>query len=166
MLLKNVMIKDVKTCRVWDTLNTPAQLMWDHACGCIPVLDENSRVVGIITDRDICMAAYTQGRTLRDMQVRSAMSKQVESCRPLDTLAMAEEVMKSNKIRRLPVVDVEGRLVGIVSLDDIAREAVRQREAMVRDISEAEVGRTLAGICEASLARPRKPRAAADSLPV
>lgn len=165
MLLKNVMIKDVKTCRVWDTLNTPAQLMWDHACGCIPVLDENSRLVGILTDRDICMAAYTQGKTLRDIAVKSAMSKQVRSCRPLDTLAMAEEVMKTNKIRRLPVVDVDGRLVGIVSLDDIAREAVRQREAMVRDINEAEVGRTLAGICEAAPAWPSKPRAEAGSRP-
>ena len=80
----------------------------------------------MLTDRDICMAAYTQGRPLGEMQVSSAMSRQLFSCRPEDSLAKAEEIMRTNRIRRLPVIDADRHLVGILSLDDIAREATRE----------------------------------------
>jgi CBS domain-containing protein len=148
MKLKNLMAKDVKTCRVWDDLNTAAQIMWDHDCGCVPVLDDMSKLVGMLTDRDICMAAYTQGKPLREMQVKSAMSKTVHTCSLQDTLSVAENLMQAHKVRRLPVLDGQGLLVGIISLHDIAREAVRQRSAMSREVSDDEVGRTLAKICE------------------
>jgi CBS domain-containing protein len=162
MKVKDVMIKEVKTCRVGESVNTAAKLMWDHACGCAPVLDDSSKVAGIITDRDICMAAYTQGKPLQDIPVRSAMSKVVRYCAPQDTLIMAENIMKTNQVRRLPVLDDAGNLVGIISLDDIAREARCQREAMIRDVNEAEVGKTLAGICDKKPGEAAKARGTAS----
>ncbi len=146
MRVKEVMTEGVKSCRVEDFLNVPAQLMWDNDCGCIPVLDGSGRVCGIITDRDICIAAYTQGKTLQEIPVVSAMSREVWSCSPSDSLAAAERLMAEKKVRRLPVIDSEGKLAGIISLHDVAREAVRQRECIRRQVGDDEVGRTLAGI--------------------
>ena len=60
MKIKDVMTPNVRTCFMSDSLATAAQLMWDHDCGCVPVLSEDARVVGMLTDRDICMAAYFQ----------------------------------------------------------------------------------------------------------
>jgi CBS-domain-containing membrane protein len=158
------MIKDVKACRMWDSLNVAAQLMWDHGCGSVPVLDANSKVAGMLTDRDICMAAYTQGKALREILVSSAMSKVVHFAKPEDNLVVAEGIMKAGKVRRLPILDADGRLAGIISLDDIAKVAVRQREAMTREVHEAEVGRTLAGICEKETVKAvNKPRPAASA---
>jgi CBS domain-containing protein len=130
--------------------------MWDNDCGCVPVVDQKRRVVGIITDRDVCMAAYTQGGPLRALRVSSAMSKQVYSCKPEDTLTAAEESMRAKQIRRLPVTDADGLLVGIVSLNDIAREAQHERSQAKREITTDEVGVTLAAVCS-----PRSHRAVA-----
>ena len=57
-----------------DSLNRAAQIMWERRCGCVPVIDAG-RVVGLLTDRDVCMAAYTQGRRIDDIAVTTAMSR-------------------------------------------------------------------------------------------
>src|SRR5262245_37012585 len=160
MRIADIMTRDVKACRIEDCLNEAARIMWDHRCGCVPVLDENRKVAGMLTDRDICMAAYTQGKALWDLSVRSAMSKVVHVARAGDSIKTAEDIMKDNRIRPLPVLDAEGALVGLISLDDIAKAAQRQKEAMTRDLGEAEVGRTLAVVCDRTpAAGPGKPPA-------
>lgn len=166
MRVKEVMTEDVKSCRVEDSLNVPAQLMWDHDCGCVPVLEGNGKVRAIITDRDICMAAYTQGKPLREIPVASAMSREVWSASPSDSLAAAERLMAEKKVRRLPIVDSEGKLVGIVSLHDVAREAVRQRECIRRQVGDDEVGKTLAGIAIKAQARTKTAGAPRAAVPV
>jgi CBS domain-containing protein len=148
MNVGQLMTRGVNTCQPQDSLYTAAKLMWDGNCGSVGVIGDGG-VIGMLTDRDICMAAYTQGRTLSEMQVSSAMSKKLFSCRPEDTLATAEEVMRTNRIRRLPVIDADGHLVGILSLDVIAREAARKRKGKGRvEITAKEVCDTLAGVCE------------------
>jgi len=149
MNVGQLMTQNVRTCHSEDTLHTAAQIMWDNDCGCVPVTDADRRVVGMLTDRDICMAAYTQGGPLRALKVSSAMSKKLHACKPEDSLATAEEILRANQIRRLPVVDHEGRLVGIVSLNDLAREAEgeRTRGAKMREVTVEEIGATLAAIC-------------------
>jgi CBS-domain-containing membrane protein len=147
------MQRDVKTCRADDTLHTAAQVMWDHDCGCAPVVDRDGHVVGMLTDRDICMAAYTRGMPLDGVEVQDAMSHGVSACQPQDTLADAERMMRDNQVHRLPVVDAGGRIVGIVSLNDLAQEASRETLARKRAISFGEVGETLAAVC-----RPRSAR--------
>ncbi len=148
MNVGQLMTQDVRACRPEDTLDTAAQIMWDNDCGCVPVVDANRRVVGMLTDRDICMAAYTQGGPLRALLASSAMAKKVFSCKPEDTLEAAEEIMRANQIRRLPVVDAEGRLLGIISLNDIAREAERERTRRRKEVTTDEIGLTLAAICK------------------
>ena len=123
MNVEQVMTTDVMTCRPGDNLNSAARIMWEHDCGCVPVVDDNERVVGMITDRDICMAAYTQGRPLQALGVAGAMSRSVCCCKPADRLETAEELMRTHQVRRLPVMDDQGRLVGILSLGDLARQA-------------------------------------------
>ena len=146
MKVDQVMTRDVKICRPEDTLNEAARLMWDHACGCLPVVDESERVIGILTDRDVAMAAYTQGKALKDLTVRIAMSQEVASCRLGDLLETAEKVMQARQVRRLPVLGFEDRLVGIISLSDIAREAEQRKGGRSKDLSPNVIGHTLAAV--------------------
>ena len=148
MKVQELMRSDVKTCRREDTLERAAQIMWENDCGCIPVVDQELRAVGIITDRDACMGAYTQGRPLWDVPVSTAMSRQVWFCRPEDTISAAEKILQEKRIRRLPVVDAGGRLVGVLSLNDIACEAARERTQKRKDVSDSEIGEVLSSICE------------------
>ncbi len=140
MKIDKLMVKNVLTCLAEDNLCVPARSMWDGDCGSIPVVDSKSRVIGMITDRDICMAAYTQGKPLQSIRVQSAMSKELVCCKSSDSLEQAEELMRRQKVRRLPVVDAEKRLIGLLSLHDVARAALSEppatREARLRDAGQ------------------------------
>ncbi|HVW70006.1 MAG TPA: CBS domain-containing protein [Steroidobacteraceae bacterium] len=151
MQVNEIMSRNVQTCRPDDSLEHAARLMWDYDCGCLPVCESNGpqRVVGIITDRDICMGALFQGKPLRDLLVRDSMARQLVTCQATQPLTRAESTMKSARIRRLPVVDDEGALIGMLSLADFAREAAAQQsQTGQRAITEVEVNDTLACICE------------------
>jgi CBS domain-containing protein len=149
MHVENVMKRDVKTCRREDFLDAAARTMWEHDCGCVPVVDDEGHVVGMLTDRDICMAAYTRGATLASLRVDGAMATTVYCCGPKDSLATAERTMRTNQIRRLPVTATDGRLVGILSLNDLAREAANGHGRKAKaDVTPREVSDTLAAICE------------------
>jgi CBS domain-containing protein len=143
-----VMTRRVVSCRPNDTLATAAGLMWDHDVGCLPVVDADGQVVGMITDRDMCMAAYTRGARLAEVLVSSAMSRTVYVCSPEQSVAQAEELMRLDRIRRTPVVDRRGRLLGILSLADLAREAVHQKRRKYGEPLDAEVTSTLAAVSE------------------
>ena len=121
MNVAEIMTKNVASCRMGDSLNRAAQVMWEGRIGCLPVLDEGECVVGMLTDRDICMAAYTQGKRLDDIAATTSMSGPVQSCLPSATVEEAEDAMMAHAVHRLVVVDADGHLQGLVSLDDIAR---------------------------------------------
>ena len=143
MKVEQLMTRNVETCREDDRLSRAAQIMWEHDCGVVPVLatgDGTGKVVGMLTDRDVCMAAYTQGRALEGIPVRSARSRDLCSCRPSDAIAVALKVMETNQIRRLPVLDHEDRLVGVLSLADIGREATREHGVAKVEVTAAAVG--------------------------
>jgi CBS domain-containing protein len=146
LALGDVMSRDPRTCAPSDTLHRAAQIMWEGDCGCVPVVDSSSRVVGMITDRDVCMAAYTQGLALWQIPVSSAASQGVVAVRDSDTLDYAERQMQRHRLRRLPVLDAEGRVVGILSLSDLARSAVRGDHGRGGVRAEG-VARTLEAIC-------------------
>jgi CBS domain-containing protein len=120
--VEDVMTKEVVSCYMDDSLNRAAQIMWERDCGSVPVIDLKARVIGIITDRDACMAAYTQGRGLSDLTVASACSHTVKTCMKDDSLAQAEALMNRAQVHRLPVVDRDGTLVGMLSLSAIVRQ--------------------------------------------
>jgi CBS domain-containing protein len=123
MKVAEIMTKEVATCAPGDGLSRAAQLMWDHRCGCLPVLDGAGAVVGLITDRDVCMAAFTQGRRLDDITVDTAMSRPALTCTPVANIEDAEDTMMAHAVRRLVVVDSAGQLAGLVSIDDVARRS-------------------------------------------
>jgi CBS domain-containing protein len=146
--VKDIMTTNVRKCFTSDSLATAAQLMWEHDCGCVPVLNEDARVVGMITDRDICMAAFFQGTPLSGIKVSTVMSRQLFDCTSDDDLSAAERIMREKKVRRLPVLNEGGRLVGLLSLSDIARDADEEytRGAANRYVSDAEVARLAAAV--------------------
>ncbi len=147
MKVKELMTTDVKSCPGYSTLKTAAQTMWEHDIGCVPIVDKENHVIGILTDRDISMSAYFQGLPLTGALVTSAMSKEVFSCRPEDDIAAAEKLMREKQVRRLPVVDTQGRLVGVISLNDIAREAAQEAEMRKpRQVSDAEITQLMASV--------------------
>lgn len=151
MKVEDLMTQDVGACRAYDAADKVAKVMWEQDCGAVPVVDQDRRVVAMLTDRDICMAALTQGRALSEIRVSSAMSKNLWACRRDDDLANAEAVMRKHKVRRLPVVDADGKLAGILSLSDLARAAVRPKQGKTRKkgVELTDVGQTLGAISAA-----------------
>lgn len=119
MNVEAVMTRDPKTCTTTDTLHRAANLMWEADCGVIPVVDANGRLRGLVTDRDVCMAAYTQGKAPHDIQVESVMSKLLFTLAPTDSIQSAIQLFKERQVRRAPVVNGIGALVGILSIADI-----------------------------------------------
>jgi CBS domain-containing protein len=123
--VRQVMKSSPVTCSPDDSLNRAAQVLWESNCGAVPVVNAEGNVVGILTDRDICMAAYTRGQPLAALDVASTMSKSVYACTPADSLGHAARIMAKEQVRRLPVLE-DGKLVGIVALADIARHIAKQ----------------------------------------
>jgi CBS domain-containing protein len=146
MQIAQLMTRTIQTCHQTDSLELAAKLMWEHDIGVLPVLDDFGMLVGIITDRDMCMAAYMQRQPLHALPVSVAMSKHVISCRPDDHDALVAGLMARHKVRRIPVVDDDQRPIGMVSLNDLALASAHGRE-----IPEREVVGTLASISEHGL---------------
>jgi CBS domain-containing protein len=117
--VKDIMTTDVKSCRPDRTLLSAAVAMHRGDCRSLPVVDEAGRPVAVITDGDICEIGATDPRPLRDILVSEAMSCEVFTCRPEDDIRHVLGTMKRNRVRHLPVVDQEGRMVGVVSLTDV-----------------------------------------------
>ena len=155
MNVERLMNKSVVTCAPEDTLDQVAALLWEWDYGMLPVCDSGTKELrGTITDRDICMHAHLKNRALAQMQVADAMSDRVRTCLSTDSLAEAEAIMRLARVRRLPVVDVKGHLVGIISLADLAREAAREDKLERPDLTLLEVGETLSRICASQLPVP------------
>ncbi len=151
MIVEQLMTREVKVCSESDSLNRAAQLMWESDCGCIPVISSNGdgKVTGVVTDRDIAMAAYTQGKRLWAIPVTEAMAHTVIACHANDGISQAEAMMRDSQVRRLPVLDQNEQLVGILSLNDIAQEARREASAGKRaEVTEDAVAETLAYVCQ------------------
>lgn len=152
--VRSLMTAAVRTCRVEDCLADAARVLWDDDCGALPVLS-NDRVVGMLTDRDVCMATYTQGKSPAELRVEAAMSRQLFSCAPDESVGSALGIMSDKRVRRLPVIDAEGELVGVLSLADVARWA----RSLTNPAIDSALTETLAAICAR---RPKTAVAAAE----
>lgn len=146
MKVEKLMSTNIKTCSPHQTLADAAEIMWKHDCGCVPVVDANGRVAGMLTDRDICMSAYLKGTLLHTIPIQEAMSQHVLSCRPNDSIETAEALMRRAQVRRLPVSDASGRLLGVLSLNDIAIAAEREQKTRTPEIHLKDVALTLSAV--------------------
>jgi CBS domain-containing protein len=146
MNVEELMSKPVTTVVAQDMLNIAAQRMWDRDCGVVPVVGGDGRLVGIITDRDICMAAWSKGQPLSAIHVEDAMSRHVFSVKPDQDIDLAERLMAEKQVRRVPVVDANDEPIGILSMNDVAREAARGGSKLKEGIGR--VIQTLAAICQ------------------
>ena len=137
-------MRDVHTCRPDTNLAMAAMQMWDGDFGVLPVLD-GAKVVGMVTDRDICMATAMKNKAPTDIRVDEVIGGQVFACSPDTEIHEALKIMRQNKVRRLPIVDaVNRRLAGMLSLNDIALEAQRADHA---ELSAEDVEETMRAIC-------------------
>ncbi len=135
--VRDVMSAAVRTCHADDTLAVAARIMWEQDCGFVPVTDGVGRLVGVVTDRDACMSSYTQGKSLLAIPVSAAMATRVVTLHAADPLERAHELLRTHHLRRLPVVDGDHHVLGVVSLKDLAAQALAaDRPAALRDVAQ------------------------------
>jgi CBS domain-containing protein len=130
MLVKDLMTKDVVSCRPDNNLAQLAEVMWKQRCGALPIVDGSGRVMGIITDRDISIALGTRNIRASDVLARDVSPPGYVSCRPDSDVRDALRTMATQEASRLPVVDEGGHLVGILSIDDIIFRAGGGRSSL------------------------------------
>jgi CBS domain-containing protein len=151
MRVKNVMTKNPSCCVPSDAAPRAASIMRDEDTGIVPVIDneQSQRIVGVVTDRDLCMNVVAESRDPATVAVEQCMTTTVVTCTPNDAVEKATELMQENQIRRVIVVDEQRRLQGIVSMADLVERA---------DIKTAVTHDTLKKV-SAPTADPSKPRA-------
>jgi CBS domain-containing protein len=148
MRVQDVMTDSPCACGVNDSANEAARIMWEHDCGAVPILDDGGRVAGIVTDRDICIAAYFRGVPLHAIPVSEIMCADVSTCHAGDDLSAAEKTMRDRQVNRLPVVEDGAALVGMLSLCDLT-QGVKRAGALKKDAKEGqELLETVAAIRE------------------
>ena len=158
MKVKKVMTPNVQAIWLTESLADAAKLMWENDCGVLPIIKDGRKVIGMITDRDICMAMAMRDTNPSRVSVEEVMTGQVYSINSEDNIDQALQTMREHKIRRLPVVNAEGELEGILSMNDLALNA---KVAKAGSISYADVVKTYQAICEHQL--PAAEAAAAAS---
>src|SRR5436190_8358445 len=121
MKVRDIMTTDVRACDPAASLAEAATIMWEHDCGAVPLVNGAGQVAGIITDRDICMALATKNRLASDITVGEVSTGHVHSCSPDADVSAALDLMRREQLRRLPVTDEGGVLVGIIALADVVR---------------------------------------------
>ena len=151
MRVRHAMTKDPTSCVPSDTAQNAASIMRDEDAGIVPVIEneQSQKVIGVVTDRDLCMNVVAAGRDPRTVRVEECMTTTVVTCSPNDSVQKSTELMKENQIRRVVVVDESRKLLGIVSLADVVGRA---------DLKTAETHDTLKTV-SAATAEPSKPRA-------
>lgn len=147
MKIEKLMSRAVRACAPTDNLATAAHHMWEGDLGLVPVVDGEGRPVGVLTDRDICMSALLNGARLEEIPVARSMSRQVATVRADGSLQEALDLMRERRVRRLPVVDADGRIAGVLSIADLARSWSRHEEVEEDVLLASDLARTLADIC-------------------
>lgn len=147
MKVEDIMTREVQCCGPDTNLAAAATMMWDSDCGVLPILNVQGQVMGMITDRDICMAASTRNRTPSALTVWETSSGKAITCRLDDDIRTALALMEEGRVRRLPVVDDDGTIRGMLSMNDLVLAAGEHRGRSVPELSAEDVMKTLKAIC-------------------
>jgi CBS domain-containing protein len=148
MEVKEIMTANPAYCTPDTKLQEVAKMLLDHDCGCIPVVEgeRSMKPLGVITDRDICCRVVALGKNPLKMTVGDCMSGNVVTVTPEMSLDDCCLIMEENQVRRLPVVDAQGRCCGMVSQADIAQYAPRNKTAeVVKEVSKHTTAATSPG---------------------
>ncbi len=153
MKVNEVMTKSPAYCTTDTNLGAAAEIMWRRNCGFLPVLSPQQSVVGVVTDRDMCIAMATRNQLPGQVTVREVSSTVTHSCRPDDDLQAALRTMADKGVRRLPVIDATGKLEGVLSVDDIILRADSQVPGA---LAPADVVSALRKLYESQLRQERR----------
>jgi len=123
MRVQDLMMKSPKSCSPTTNLARVSELLWSGNCGALPVVDASGSVLGVITDRDVCLALGWKNVRPSELTAEQAMSRQVAMCKSSDEIHTALGIMRTRKVRRIPVGGETGKLAGILSLSDLVFQA-------------------------------------------
>ena len=148
MHVNELMTRNIATCGADNSLESIAMQMWQSDCGAIPVLDNSNSPIGVITDRDIAMSAALNHKPLWELSASQLLDGRTTfTCREGDNVKSALRTMWAQHVRRLPVVDDSGSLIGMISMDDIIARAERgSRGAPPPDLSFDDAMSTLKSV--------------------
>lgn len=147
MRVKEVMSDGARVCDLNASLADAAKTMWEADCGVLPVLKDGQEVVGLITDRDICMAMAMRDCNPDAVSAEEVITGVVYSVTPEDDVRTALQTMQEHKVRRLPVVSSEGELKGMLSMNDIVLRAEEGDDPGNPELAYADVLNTYKAIC-------------------
>ena len=148
MKVKELMTPNAKAIWLTESLTDAAKLMWENDCGVLPVIKDGRKVIGMITDRDICMAVAMRDTNPSSVSIEEVMTGQVYAVKPDDDVDQALQTMRDHKIRRLPVLNPEGELEGLLSMNDIVLQAKTPKGAAPGTIKYNDVVETYQAICQ------------------
>ena len=148
MKVKDIMMGTPYYCQPDTNLASATEVMWNANCGFLPVMSTDGRVIGVITDRDICIALGTRNRPAGEVTVAEVLTGKLYTCAPDDDIHMALQTLKEVAVRRLPVVSQDGTLVGVLSMDDILLRAEPSSLGKEPELSNDEVVRTFRSITQ------------------
>ena len=161
MKVKEVMMGTPYTCRKETNLGEATELMWKANCGFLPVMGDDGKVCGVVTDRDICIALGTRNKVAGEVTVGEVTGNKLFACSPEDEIHVALLTMRDGHVRRLPVVDSNGKVAGVLSMDDILPHAEPAGSGKVVELSTDEVVRTYRAINQRELPQVVKKQTAA-----
>jgi len=142
MKCKEIMTKDPVCCLPDDEVQKAAKLMKDENVGVIPIIEdeETKGLLGIVTDRDLALRVVAENRDIISTRIKDVMTTGAVSCQPDDDLQKALEAMEKNQVRRIPVVDTNQKIVGIIAQADVATRLGEPEStaAVVEEISKSQ----------------------------
>jgi CBS domain-containing protein len=137
-----VMTKNPVCCLPTDLVSKAAELMKSKDIGPVPIIEneQTRKLVGIVTDRDLALKIVAEGRDPKSTKTEAVMTRKVVTCRAEDDLQKALDAMSGHKLRRIPVVDNDNAIVGIIAQADVATRVDQPEKtaAMVRGISQSD----------------------------
>jgi CBS domain-containing protein len=125
MNVRDAMIKSPAHCSPDTNLAAAVEIFWKRNCGVLPIVDSGEKLVGVVTDRDICVALGTRNRLPSEITVKDVTSGKIVACKADDEVRTALAMMAKAKVRRLPVIDAGGKLQGVVLPSELDRQGLR-----------------------------------------
>ncbi len=153
MKVKEIMVGKPASCTADTNLCAAVEILWNRNCGILPIVNAQQKVVGVVTDRDMCTALGTRNRLPAEITVGEVTTSKLFTCKPNEDIRAALATMAHAQVRRLPVIDGDGKLEGILSMDDVVLHSEPKITERAPELSYDDVVDTLK-----KLYRPELPR--------